>query len=165
MPLLLPLGFHPELVARQRKPTEAITAIRRVRRAGHRPRTVVPKWNEEPQPASSGCSWLPRRVHQAPELWRNSIDEALLTIRVSLGATHQAESARQTGMPKPLDEALNEVVPKISEIINECKEKIYAQMQPLFFILFVFLVVSCFLQVTHETSASSFSLLPIVFYG
>ena len=34
-----------------------------------------------------------------------------------------------------------------------------------FFILFVFLVVSCFLQVTHETSSSSFSLLPIVFYG
>ena len=33
-----------------------------------------------------------------------------------------------------------------------------------FFILFVFLVVSCFLQVTHETSSSSFSLLSIVFY-
>ena len=85
------------------------------------------KWNEEPQPASSGCSWLPRRAHQAPELWRSSIDEAFLTIRVSLGATHQAESARQTGMRDvyiypSIGKALMEIVPIISQIMNAYKE-------------------------------------------
>ena len=37
-------------------------------------------------------------------------------------AQHSAESARQTGMPKPLDEALKEVVPIITDITEAYKE-------------------------------------------
>ena len=37
-------------------------------------------------------------------------------------AQHSAESARQTGMPTALDEALKGVVPIISDVINAYKE-------------------------------------------